>query len=193
MFNTHQYDQGRGFFNQGLEDFQRQLSLIESNKPWSKTKVFALSTDLLSVSKELMAFLSFAASLPSSATTIRHGEIEPPANAWVTTAITDLRILCHRYSLTNTRIAAAMERHRRGRERGKHVDVKTEKHISSTKESETFEHMSATSESSHSNATSPTTSTDSDTSAQSWWSRIEGTSPTGTVSSADQRSECESK
>lgn len=193
LFNTQQYDEGRAFFVQGLEDFQNQLSFIESNQPWARTKVSALSTVLLSVSKAMTVFLSMASSLPNSSTNIRHGQIKALANAWVTNAIIDLRILCYRYSLTATRIAEAMERRRNGEVRSRAIKVKVERQISSGEGVETSERMSVTSEPFPSNEISPTTSTYSGTSEQSLWSRVEGTSPTGTMSSEDHVSEGERK
>lgn len=193
ILNTKQYDQWKAFFAHGIIALQDQLSLIETNKPWSLTRVSTLSAVLLSVSKELGAFLSIASSLPPSSTSIGGRNIPQPEDSWLTAAITDLRVECHRYSLAAMQIAMAMERNRVRAKRRRAILASEDWRTPTTIRLGLIDDKGVVFQSSVTPSTSPTTSIWTSTSIQSWWSRTEETSPTGTMTPADSSSECGNK
>ena len=110
ILNTNQFDQWNAIFTHGVRALEGQLSLLHAGQPCSKARVFAASEALLNTARLLSAFLHTIESMQPQTTNPAARARQQVENIWLKSAITDLRICCHRYSLAVFQIAHAMEK-----------------------------------------------------------------------------------
>ena len=189
VLNTQQFDQRLAIFVHGIRGLQEQQSCIENNNPISLPKVTALTAVLLNLAKALTYFLHTASSLQPLPTSPGSGQGTELADSWLTAAVADLRVECHKYSWTVVQIMTAMER-RVARIKRKRVILKAEtwwsERGSPTYGSDTrVTDLSVEDWRMRTAAASPTSSTRTPTSVQSWWSHDSVISPTSSTSTLE--------
>ncbi|KAK3703340.1 hypothetical protein LTR37_014552 [Vermiconidia calcicola] len=174
--DTKQFDHFLDSFIHGVDALEEQERSIAKSQTFTTTETSAMTQALLNTAKALTGFLvsiSLLSPMPRSASSQNAQRAE---TMWLNTVATELRVQCHRYSLVVMRITGAMQRKlmlSQPKQKVQEVETCTKRP----------EDCNEPKELSPGFGISPTESTHTGTSAQSWWSRHTPTSPTGSVSS----------
>lgn len=109
IVNTKQYIDYKSFVDSGIMELQSYLHTIDGSTHCGYVEIEKLTADLLIIAKELTTFLQLTTAAFVHKARFGDRKLQYSDKAWPTTAITELRVACHRYSLTVMQITMANE------------------------------------------------------------------------------------